>query len=108
MIDKANLTQNSNYPTKVTQTAFALFEKLPPEAIIKVVDVMADIARANKILKGNDQEFHHTLTMLREKSLDRKERLNLLSVLISNPSLSESDISTIVTTICNIAESKSG
>lgn len=108
MNEQISINQPSSYLARSGQIAMTLVEKLPPEAILKIVDVIADIARANKILEGNDQEFRQNLTMLREKHLDRKDRMSLLNIILSNPQLSEKDISQIVTSICNIAEGKSG
>lgn len=108
MSDQLPANRLSGHLAQTGQAVMALVEKLPPEAIIKVADVIADIARANKILEGKDQEFQQNLIMLKEKNLDRKDRLNLLGTILSNPRLSEKVISQIVTSICNIAEGKSG
>ncbi|MCK6627205.1 MAG: hypothetical protein L6R45_18775 [Anaerolineae bacterium] len=108
MNEQMSINRPSSYLTQSGQVAMTLVEKLPPEAIIKIVDIIGDIAHANKILEGNDQAFQQNLTMLREKNLDRKDRLDLLSAILSSPQLSEKDISQIVTSICNIAEGKSG
>lgn len=98
--DRRNLSANNG------QRAIALLEKLPPEAILKVVDVVSDVIRANKVMDGREQEFQHQLTMMREKNIDKKEKLNLLSLLLANPRLAENSLAQIVTAICNIAEGK--
>ena len=50
----------------------AALEKVPVEAVIKVVDLVADVIRANKIMESRGQEFEHKFTLLREGNLDRK------------------------------------
>jgi hypothetical protein len=68
MNEQTSINRPSSYLAQSGQVAMTLVEKLPPEAIIKIVDIIADIAHANKILEGNDQAFQQNLTMLREKN----------------------------------------
>lgn len=108
MSDDVQIIQPAGSASNRTAVALSLLEKLPPEAVITIVEVFADVVRANKTMEGKDQEFQHQLVMLREKNLSRKESLALLSTLLSHPQLSQEDISIVVTAICNIAEDKSG
>ena len=82
----------------------AVLEKIPTEAILKVVDLVADVARANKTIEGKSQEFEHTLTMLREGNLDRRERMSMLSNLLTQMDLNEEAQMRLVDSICRIAE----
>jgi hypothetical protein len=82
----------------------AALEKVPVEAVIKVVDLVADVVRANKIMQGRGQEFEHTLALLREGNMDRKERMSMLSHLLMQIQLSEEAQMRLVEGICKIAE----
>lgn len=82
----------------------AVLEKIPTEAIVKVVDLVADVARASKTIEGRSQEFEYTLTMLREGNLDRRERMSMLSNLLTQMDLNEEAQMRLVDSICKIAE----
>lgn len=82
----------------------AALEKLPAEAIITVVDLVADVIRANKIMESRDQEFEHKFSLLREGNLDRKQRMSMLSDLLLQIEFSEEAQMRLVNSICKIAE----
>ena len=84
-----------------------VLDKVPPEAIVKAVEIVADVLRANKVMEARDQEFEHELTILQEGNLDRKERLRLLIDLVARTSLPDDAQSRIIDSICNIAEGSS-
>ncbi|MGO9572356.1 MAG: hypothetical protein ACLP5H_32980 [Desulfomonilaceae bacterium] len=82
----------------------AALDKIPAEAIISVVDLVADVVRANKTMEGRSQEFEQTLVVLREKNMDRKERMATLSSLLRNLNLNDDAQMKLVDSICRIAE----
>jgi hypothetical protein len=84
----------------------AVFQTIPPEAITRIVDVVADVIRASKIMEAQQQRFEHDLAMLREGNMDRKERLQLLAVLLREAGLSEALQDKLVESICKIAEGR--
>jgi hypothetical protein len=86
------------------QVVSAALEKVPVEAVMRVVDLVADIVKANKIMEGRSQEFEHKLTLLREGNLDRKERMSMLSNLLLQLEFSEETQIRLVESICRIAE----
>jgi len=79
-------------------------EKIPAEAVIKVVDLIVDVVRANKVMEGREQEFQHTIIKLRETNLDRKERMGMLANLLRELDLKEDAQMRLVEGICRIAE----
>lgn len=81
-----------------------VLDRVPPEAITKAVDIIADVVRANKVIEAREQEFEHELSMLREINLDRKDRLRMLIDLMARISLTDDAQSRIVDSVCKIAE----
>ena len=83
-----------------------ILDRLPPEAIFKIVETTGDILKANKVLEGKELEFRHQITLMRENNSDKKELLSFLKNLLTNPNIPQESLSNIVTSICNIAEGK--
>ena len=54
--------------------------------------------------KDAAEEFEQTLYMLREKNMDRKERMTALSGLLRDLNLTENAQMQLVESICRIAE----
>jgi len=100
----ANREVTSITLSKSGEVVRAALEKVPVEAVTKVIDLVADVVRANKMMEGKEQEFEHKLTLLREGNLDRKERMSVLSNLLMQIQLSEEAQMRLVDSICKIAE----
>lgn len=82
----------------------SVLQKLPPEVITKVLETVNEVINANKLMQVKDQEFQNTLYYFREKSLDKKEKIQMLKEIISNPNVPEDSVAQIVSSICKIAE----
>ncbi len=82
----------------------AAIEKIPPQAILSVVDIIADVARSTKAMEESRLDFEQTLTTLREKHMDRKERMAMLAGLLRELNLAEKAQAQLVESICRIAE----
>jgi hypothetical protein len=82
----------------------AALEKVPVEAVIKVVDLVAEVVKANKVMESKGQEFEHQFTLLREGNMDRKDRMSMLSHLLMQIEFSEAAQMRLVESICRIAE----
>ena len=102
------LNMDSHLPVKQQMNVGRVLDKLPPEAVFKVVDTVCDIIKANKSMDSKDQEFEQRLAIMRETNSNSKDNMKLLMALIFKSELSEDIIGKIVTSICNIAEGKSG
>lgn len=100
----ANRGATSLTVTQKGQVVAAALEKIPVEAVVKVIDLIADVVRADKTMQGRSQEFEHKLTLLREGNMDRRERMSMLSNLLLQIDLTEEAQMRLVDSICKIAE----
>ena len=98
-----NYKQSEIYsPSRSTNQAFFLdvLNRLPPEAIISIVKTVGDLLKKSQ----EDIKFEKQLKMIREKNLDRIERLNLLIELLFHKELNEDLQLKLIDSICKIAE----
>lgn len=89
--------------TGQTNAALDVLRSLPPEAIIKVVDIIGDIVRARAAMSRKHADFLAELEILRSKSGARERALALLSDLLLNAEINDEAKMKLVDTICQFA-----
>ena len=93
------------YPEKGTfDKSLEILDRIPKEAMSKIVDLFVDVVRANKIMDANEQKFEHEIEKIRENHSDRKHRMETLGMILNHPNISEKDRSMLIQSICHIAE----
>lgn len=86
------------------RTLERVLDRVPPEAVTKAIEIVADVVRANKVIEARAQEFEHELSTLRESNIDRKDRMGMLIDLLGRMRLPNEVQSRVVESICKIAE----
>lgn len=92
-----------NAGTGQTNAALDVLRSLPPEAIIKVVDIIGDILRARAVLSQKHADFLGELEILRSKSGARERAMALVSDLLLNAEINDDAKMKLVDTICQLA-----
>ena len=83
--------------------ALDLVQRLPPEAIIEIVQIVGDIVRARAVLSTKHAEFLHEMQRFREANENRERLMTTLSALLLDADLSDEAKLKLVDTICQLA-----
>lgn len=83
--------------------AMDVLRALPPEAIVKAVEVIGDVIRARTALSARNAEFLAELEVLRTKSADRERVMTLVSNLLLGAVINDEAKMKLVDTICQLA-----
>ena len=84
-------------------TVLEVVRSLPPEAIAKVVDIIAEVIATRASLAAKHADFVHEITRLREASAGRERLLGVLSGLLLDAELNDDAKLRLVDTICALA-----
>ena len=89
--------------SQVLSRAGSFLDRLPPEAILNVIDVVGDFVKLSGQLKREDQAFVYELKRLQEDNASVEKRLGFLKDSLVNVELSEELQARLVDTICTLA-----
>jgi len=89
----------SNKLTVVTDVV----KGLPPEAIVKVVDIVGDIIRTKATLTLKHADFMNEMNRMRETNAGRERLMTTLSSLLIGPEINDEAKMRLVDTICTLA-----
>jgi len=90
-------------PANRPNGVLALVDRIPPEAIVKLVEVIGDVIRSRASLAENHAAFVREMDLLYAKSTDRERIMSTLSALLLNAELAEEQKTRLVDTICQLA-----
>jgi hypothetical protein len=89
-------TPNSN-------TALEVLKSLPPEAIVKVVDIVGDVVRARVTFAQKHADFLHEIDLMRQTAGNRERVLSMVSTLLLSAEINDDAKMKLVDTICQLA-----
>jgi hypothetical protein len=92
---------NKALPPAASLTTLA--GSVPPEAIVKAVELIATIACGGFQLAAERQRFEQDVARLRQNDLGVRERLITLVQLVDHAKITDDARDQIVTTICQLA-----
>ena len=76
---------------------------LPPEAIVKVVDIVGDIIRTKATLTLKHADFVNDMSRIRETNTGRERLMATLSSLLTGAEINDEAKLRLVDTICTLA-----
>jgi len=84
-------------------SAIELIQSLPPDAILKVIDVIGDVVRTRASMAEKHAGFLREMATLREKDGARERVMRMVADLLLNAEVNDEAKMRLVDTICQIA-----
>ena len=78
-------------------------KRLPPEAIIKVIEIVGDIIRTTSTITIKHADFINDMNRTRETNAGRERLMTTLSSLLTGAEINEEAKLRLVDTICTLA-----
>lgn len=98
------MTTSMAKPSPESQsTVLEVVRHLPPEAIVKVVDIIGEVVATRASLALKHADFVQEMTRLRETSAGRERVLGMLSMLLLDAEVNDEAKLRLVDTICALA-----
>jgi predicted house-cleaning NTP pyrophosphatase (Maf/HAM1 superfamily) len=100
---KGQLVPRGGGPLPSPSAALHVVQKLPPEALVTVADIIRDVVRTSAALAEKHADFMHEMEHLRELGGHRERVLSALSQLLVSVDLNDEAKLRLVEGICQVA-----
>lgn len=85
------------------KAALDVLRALPPEAVVKVVDIIGDVVRSRARLAEKHDDFLRDMAKMRETNDSRTRVMSTLSALLLDAELNDDAKLRLVNAICELA-----
>lgn len=103
MISAVDTLPSADVPGGGQGRVFEIVRNLPPEALLKVIDVVGDLIRTHARLAEKNADFLRDMDRMRQTSVDRERLMDRLISLLRDNDLNDDQKMRLIDTVCQLA-----